>query len=505
MRPSLNILSTELIEKILTESKQILEKIGIEVRGPHMRQRMIEAGLKTDDGGMRIYFPADVVDKAIADCPKGFKLYDRDGKMHADLSGDNVHFVPASSGLKIHDHRTDTVRLADTKDFVEYIRLCDGLEHISHLATAFSTNDDIEAQVSDVWRLYLSLTNSKKPIVSGAFTEDGVPRMAEMMQLFRHDRQALIDKPLSVFTITATGNFRYSEDSCQNMLDCIEYGIPLEIVPVTLMGLIAPVTLVGATVFHTVDVLAGLVMAQIIKPGHPILFGGAPAAFHMKAATSPMVAIEALHLDVAYAAVGDYLGIPTQGYMALSDTKDLDAQAGAETFGSALLAAMSGMNSVSGPGMLDFVLTFSLPKLIVDNDFCGQALHFCREIAPAGDLPTLGIVEELMREDHLITADHTTEHWPTHLYLPDPVIDRLNRENWELKGKPSLIERATAEVDRRLAAYEPLETDPLIDAEMRKIVMSGFVKQEALPEVPKAIKPKPIAPGKSRRRKRKVQ
>ena len=164
------------------------------------------------------------------------------------------------------------------------------------------------------------------------------------------------------------------------MLDCIEYGIPLEIVPVTLMGLIAPVTLVGATVFHTVDVLAGLVMAQIIKPGHPILFGGAPAAFHMKAATSPMVAIEALHLDVAYAAVADYIGIPTQGYMALSDTKDLDAQAGAETFGSALLAAMAGINSVSGPGMLDFVLTFSLPKLIVDNDFCGQVLHFCREI-----------------------------------------------------------------------------------------------------------------------------
>ena len=102
MRPSLNVLSTDLIEKILAEAKQILEKIGIEVRGHHLRERMIEAGLKSDDKG-RIYFPADVVDKAIADCPKGFKLYDRDGNVHADLSGDNVHFVPASSGLKIHD------------------------------------------------------------------------------------------------------------------------------------------------------------------------------------------------------------------------------------------------------------------------------------------------------------------------------------------------------------------------------------------------------------------
>ena len=80
---------------------------------------------------------------------------------------------------------------------------------------------------------------------------------------------------MSIFTVTATGNFRYGEDSCQNLLDAIEWGIPVEIVPVTLMGLIAPVTLVGATVFHTVDVLTGLTMAQIAKPGTPILFGGA--------------------------------------------------------------------------------------------------------------------------------------------------------------------------------------------------------------------------------------
>ena len=88
--------------------------------------------------------------------------------------------------------------------------LADGLQHIAYLATAFSTNDDIEAQVSDAWRLYMVLTNSKKPVVSGAFTEHGVPRMVEMMQLFRADRADLIARPMSIFTITATGNFRYS-------------------------------------------------------------------------------------------------------------------------------------------------------------------------------------------------------------------------------------------------------------------------------------------------------
>ena len=210
---------------------------------------------------------ATVVEQAIADAPRSFTLYDRDGNPHADLGGDRVHFVPGSSGLKTLDHRTGEVRLANSTDFVEYVRLADGLQHIAYLATAFSTNDDIEAQVSDAWRLYMVLTNSKKPVVSGAFTEHGVPRMVEMMQLFRADRADLIARPMSIFTITATGNFRYSEDSCQNLIDCVEAGVPVEIVPVTLMGLIAPVTTVGATVFHTVDVLAGITMAQVIRPG----------------------------------------------------------------------------------------------------------------------------------------------------------------------------------------------------------------------------------------------
>jgi len=91
----------------------------------------------------------------------------------------------------------------------------------------------------------------------------------------------------SILTITATGNFRYGEDSCQNLLDCVEAGIPVEIVPVALMGLIAPVTLVGALVFHCVDVLTGITMAQIIRPGAPVLFGGAPATFQWKVASPP--------------------------------------------------------------------------------------------------------------------------------------------------------------------------------------------------------------------------
>ena len=501
MRPNLQVLSDEKITQILTEAKRLMAEVGMEIRGKSLKDRLLDHGLKLNKENNRILFPEDVVEQAIADAPSSFTLFDRDGAPYTEIGGNNVHYVPGSSGLKMLDHRTGETRLADSTDFIEYARLCDGLEHIAYLATAFSTNKDIESQVSDAWRLYMTLTTSKKPVVSGAFSEHGIPRMVNMLEMFRKDRADLIKRPMSIFTITATGNFRYGEDSCQNLLDCVDAGIPVEIVPVTLMGLIAPVTLVGSLVFHCVDVLSGITMAQILRPGAPVLFGGAPATFHMKSASSPMAAIEAQHLNVAYVSIAKSLKLPSQAYMALSDGKSLDAQAGGETFSSALLAAIAGVNSVSGPGMLDFVLTFSLPKLVFDNEVCGQSLHFVREISVQEDLPTGHLVDDLMKDDHLITSPHTLDHWPKELYLTQPVIDRENRETWEERGSKSLEQRAIEEVEERLGRYEPIETDEEIDKAMRELIIDGFREQEELPNIPPLSEPSVNKKSKSRGRK----
>jgi trimethylamine--corrinoid protein Co-methyltransferase len=140
--------------------------------------------------------------------------------------------------------------------------------------------------------------------------------------------------------------------------------------------------------------------------------------------------------------------------------------------------------------MLDFVLTFSLPKLVFDNEVCGQALHFCREIRILDDLPSDHLVDHLMNQGHLITAEQTLEHWPRELYLTDPVIDRVTRDTSDKSAGPSLVERAAEQVERRLANYQPFETDPAIDKAMREIIRSGLESQEKLPELP----PPPEAP-----------
>jgi hypothetical protein len=96
--------------------------------------------------------------------------------------------------------------------------------------------------------------------------------------------------------------------------------------------------------------------------------------------------------------IGKYLGMPTQGYIALSDAKQLDSQAGLETAAGAILAALSGINSISGPGMLDFESCQSLEKLVVDNEICGMTYRLLRGIEPREDFPAVPIFEELLRD-----------------------------------------------------------------------------------------------------------
>ena len=112
MRPSLNILDRRQIEAILDEAKRLMADIGMEIRGEGLKKRLLEHGLPTDPTGKRVLFPREIVEKAIADAPSSFTLFDRDGQPYTEIGGNNVHYVPGSSGLKILDHRSGEMREA---------------------------------------------------------------------------------------------------------------------------------------------------------------------------------------------------------------------------------------------------------------------------------------------------------------------------------------------------------------------------------------------------------
>ncbi|MFQ5641677.1 MAG: trimethylamine methyltransferase family protein [bacterium] len=454
MRPTVTFLSDELIKQIVSEAITILCTLGVEIRNETALSLLSDHGARVDSHAFHVTFTEDIIEKALNAAPRSFRLFDVYGNRTHDFAGRNVYFTPGSAALHLLDYHTNEMRKPTTEDYVNYVKVVSQLEHIASQSTAFIPAD-VHEKISDSYRLFLSLLYGEKPVVTGAFTTESFAVMKDLQLAVRGTEKALAEKPLTVFSCCPTSPLKWSDVTSQNVLDCARYAIPVEFVSMPLSGFIAPVTLTGTLVQHTAETVSGIVFSQLARPGTPILYGGSPAIFDVRFETTPMGAVETMMTDCAINEIGKYLGFPTQAYIALSDAKHLDAQAGLESAMGATLAALSGINNISGPGMLDFESCHSLEKLVLDNEICGMTHRLCAGIAPKDDFPALAIFQELLKEQHLLIADHTRRHLRTEHHFPGSVISRANRSRWQEEGSSSLAQRAHQEIQILLENYQP--------------------------------------------------
>lgn len=485
MRPKIRFLSDELIQQIISEARQILCTLGVDLQNREVLALLADHGAEVDMDALHVVLTDDLIDTALKSVPASFPLHDVHEARTLDLGGDNVYFTPGSAALNVLDHASGELRRPATRDYVEYVKVVGGLEHIASQSTAMIAAD-VHEQIQDSYRLFLSLLYGEKPVVTGTFTIESFEVMKDLQVAVRGSEEELRGKPLTIFSCCPTSPLKWSDVTAQNVVDCARYGIPIELISMPLAGFMSPVTLVGTLIQHTAETLSGVVISQLAVPGAPLLYGGSPAIFDVRYETTPMGAVETMMIDCAYCEIGKHLGMPTQAYISLSDAKQLDAQAGLESGMGATLAALSGINNISGPGMLDFESCQSLEKLVLDNEICGMVARLIEGITPKEDFPALGLMEELLREQHLLISEHSRRYLREEHFFPGPVIDRANRSRWLAEGGTTLGDRAHAEVERLLAAYEPSslaeekkeELVRLMEAEARR---HG---QDSLPERP---------------------
>lgn len=471
MRPTVKFLENKLIQQIVDEARIALCKLGFEIHNQDILSLLAERGARVDFKKQTVVFNDDLIDYSLEKAPRSFKLYNSAGNLSANFEGDNVHFTPGSAAINILEFESDKIRRPDTADYVRYVKLMTNLNYIATQSTALIPRD-VHERISDSYRLYLSLMFCEKPVITGAFTIDSFEVMKNLQMAVRGSKEALAEKPLTVFSCCPTSPFKWSEVTSQNLVGCARYSIPVEFIAMPLSGFIAPVTLVGTLIQHTAETLSGLIISQLVNPGTPVLYGGSPAIFDIRYETTPMGAIETMMIDCAYNEIGKYLGLPTQAYIGLSDSKLLDAQAGMETSIGAILAALSGINNIAGPGMLDFESCFSLEKLVLDNELCGMTFRMLDGIEPKEDFPSLPHFEELLSEKHLLISKHTRRYLKEEIRFPGQVIDRANRSRWQEEGSLPLKERAHREVERIIGQYEPIALPEETKRDMKKLMES---------------------------------
>jgi trimethylamine--corrinoid protein Co-methyltransferase len=449
VRPKFCLLDERFKSGVVQAARELLAREGVHIDHEPLLGKLGDAGCRVDLDKKRAWIAGSLVDESLASAPSKAELWNIAGDSCCVLEGDSVHFTPGSTAMKLLDERERVMRRARVDDVLRYSRLAEQLPHIDFSSTALVPGD-VPKQISDSVRLYALLKLSSKPIVTGAFSVEGMDVMVDLQLAVRGTRERLMEKPFAMFSCAPAAPLKWSHPIADNAVVCAEHGIPVEVISMPLAGVAAPVTLEGSLIQHTAESLSGVVISQVSRTGTPVIYGGSAGTMDMRTMMAALASLEVQMISCAYAEMGKHLGLPTQAYVGLSDSKRLDAQAGFESGTGAYLAALAGINSVSGPGMLCFENCLSLEKLLFDNEICGFAKRLARGIESPDACDLAGVFEELVREETLIGSDHTARYFRAEHYMPGPAIDRSAGDD---VPSADLVDRALQEVDDLVSTY----------------------------------------------------
>ncbi len=471
MQPKLSLLNDDLIPRIIAEAYQLMIKPGIKVQNAEARQLLAEAGAQVDEETMIVRIPEQIVLKALETVPHEFFLFDYYGSPKVQYGGDAVQFDPGSSGVTILDPLTLEHKTAETADLIRIIKVAESLPQYDAQSTAIVCHD-VPKDLHDLYRLYLVMLYSRKPIVTGAFTNATVHHMIDMLAIFAGGHDNLRKHPRAVFDVCPSPPLIWSNFGAGNLISLARAGVPAEIVSMPLAGAASPVTLLGSVTQHAAECLSGITIHQLAHAGSPIVWGGAPAIFDMRKGGTPFGAVETAMIDSSYAQVGKSLGLPTHAYLGATEAKVLDTQAGLESGVGAMIGALSGINMISGSGMLDSLICQSPEKLVTDAEGIAMAQRMVQGMKIHTETLATAFYEGVnFKGGDFLKQRVTMQLFQKEQHMPGKVIDRDSMRGWKESGSMDTFARAKIRVNEILASYRRPELDPAKENELHAFVL----------------------------------
>ena len=244
--------------------------------------------------------------------------------------------------------------------------------------------------------------------------------------------------------------------------------------------------MLGTVTQHAAECLAGITIHQLAKPGSPIVWGGAAAIFDMRKGATPMGAVETAMLDCSYAQVAKTLGMPTHTYLGATDSKLVDAQAGLESGITAMVGALSGINMISGSGMLDFLACHSAEKLVIDAEGIAMAKRLIGGVKQHTDTLATGFYDDKInfKGGDFLKQKITMQLFREEQHLPGNVIDRSSTRAWKEAGSLDAFGRAKLHVKELLASYTRPDLDPAKVTRLHAFMLD-LAKKAGHEELPK--------------------
>jgi trimethylamine--corrinoid protein Co-methyltransferase len=464
---SLEYLSAEQMREIHSAAIDILEDAGTIVHHEKAVECLHKAGAYVKDG-KRVYIPGSLVERALKTAPSRVTIYDRNGKPAMFLEGRNVYYGTGSDCPYLLDSVSGQRREFLSKDVEDAVRLVDFLPNID-FTMSMGLAPDISIGRQYQKKYALMIRNSTKPQVITAADTACLSDIVAIAAAAVGGREELSRRPLFVLYDEPTSPLVHTREAMDKLLFMAENRLPINYSPGTMAGATSPMTMAGSITQANAEILAGLVIHQLTKPGAPFIFGAGMSPMDMQSMQPTYSSPEAMMEQAGICQIGRCLyNLPTWGFGGCSASKLADEQAVNEAATYILMAGLMGTNLVHDVGYLEFGLTYSFDLLVMCDEVIGQVRRLMAGIRVDKDHLAVDAVKRVGPGGHFLNDDHTLSHFREN-WQPD-LTDRKTCEAWKAEGATTMGQRTKAKIKRILANHKPRPLPPQVDTEINKIL-----------------------------------
>ena len=437
-------LTDEEIHKVHATSLRVLSEVGVQVNFPEALELFRDAGAETDEAGRIVKVTPDLVEELVDRAPPVVILCGQPetGEFDCEIGGNTVYMGTGGTALSVQDPGCTDSRPAELADVMNMARMVEALDNI-HFYMLNVYPNDLPVETVDVNRFGAALNQTRKHIMGGVYSLEGVRNVIKMAEIIAGSPERLRERPFISMVTCNISPFKLDESYSQLAMEAARNRIPVVVPAEPLCGATAPITLAGNLVVQNVDTLAGVMLTQLANPGTPVLYGCISSITDLRDMKYLSGAVEMGLMNAASAQMAQFYHLPLYSTAGMSDSKVNDAQAGYESAITSLMVALAGGNFIhDAAGFLEFCLTASYDKLVIDNEIIGMIMRAVEGIRVDDETLAFDLLKETGPGGHFVSSRHTRRHMRSEQYQPQ-LSDREDRDKWKIDGAKDASARAT--------------------------------------------------------------
>ena len=438
---------------------RLVSEVGIKVANKRAFELFKAKGIRVDDEKMLVYIPQSLLEDCVDAAPSELVLHGRGNPdNNIFVGGKRVHFGSGGTALNVLDLETGEKRLSTLQDVQNVSKLLDYLDN-AHFQVIPVYPNDLPIEKVDINRFFAAINNTNKHVQGGIYTAEGTRQVIDMCSMMAGSLEKLQREPFISFITCVISPLEIDEVYGELLMICAESGLPLSIPAEPLTGATGPVTIAGNVANLCAETLAGICLTQLVNRGTPVLMACTSTSTDLRTMGYASGSVEEGLINSCAAQMAQFYGLPFYGTAGQSDSKILDAQAGFEGAITNLMVGMAGGNFIHDAlGLLEFCLTASYEKYVMDNEVLGEVMRVLKGVRVTDETLAVDVTAAVGPGGNFIQEDHTFEQIRDEHFSP-VVADRQQRENWDASGKKDTFARCHDIVLDVLENHKPVPVD----------------------------------------------